>query len=206
MASLAAAELKPGALRGRDGGSLGLTADRCRRYHSGLMSMSSPGSWEVERAVATQRVFAERVPLAAFERLRGLIAHTDGDIQCSVAFERNALGQPIARIEATGSLPLVCQLSLETYLEPVALKVTLGLIRREDDERGLPEGYEARLVEDGLVDPLALVEEELIMAVPVVPRDPKAVLPAPAGESVEGATRESPFAALKSLQDRLRAE
>jgi uncharacterized protein len=66
----------------------------------------------------------------------------------------------------------------------------------------LPEGYEALLVgDDGLLRPAELVEDELILAVPVVPV-------APGTEAVERdwtaseeeVKRASPFAALSSLK------
>ena len=62
---------------------------------------------------------------------------------------------------------------LKRFLQPVQLVQRLGLIREEADEAGLPEGYEPLLVpDDGMLRPAELVEDELILAVPVVPAMP----------------------------------
>ena len=87
-------------------------------------------------------------------------------------------------------------------LLPVHLVQRLGLVCDEDEEQALPPDYEALLVpEDGNLRPLDLVEDELVMAVPVVPV-------APGSEAVErdfSATSEelgkaNPFAALAALK------
>ena len=78
----------------------------------------------------------------------------------------------------------------------------LGLIREEADEAGLPEGYEPLLLsEDGALRPAELVEDELILAVPVVP-----VKPGTEAMERDWPVREeeqrqaSPFAALARLK------
>ena len=78
----------------------------------------------------------------------------------------------------------------------------LGLIRDEADEAGLPEGYEPLLLaEDGMLRSSELVEDELILAVPVV-----AVLPGTEAMERDWPVQEeekhqaSPFAALADLK------
>ncbi|KAG0765876.1 hypothetical protein G6F22_017944 [Rhizopus arrhizus] len=62
---------------------------------------------------------------------------------------------------------------MQRFLLPVKMTQRLGLIRDEDEESSLPEEYEALLVpEDGQLRPLDLVEDELVLAVPVVPLSP----------------------------------
>ena len=59
---------------------------------------------------------------------------------------------------------------MQRFLLPVHLVQRLGLVRDEDEEQALPPDYEALLVpEDGNLRPLDLVEDELVLAVPVVP-------------------------------------
>ena len=80
----------------------------------------------------------------------------------------------------------------------------LGLIRDEADEEALPEGYEALLVgENGLLRPAELVEDELILAVPVVPVAPGTdVVEQDWAAPEEETQRASPFAALSQLKDK----
>jgi uncharacterized protein len=87
---------------------------------------------------------------------------------------------------------------------PVQIVQRLGLIRDEADEAALPPGYEPLLMpEDGMLRPSEMVEDELILAVPVVPVAPGSEAverdwPVPAAESEQA----SPFAALAALKKR----
>lgn len=169
-------------------------------YDSAAMHAPLPERVDVERAVATGRVYAGSLPLSAFARLAGLLADTRGEVRFELRFGRNPIGQRMATLQADTALPLVCQATLDRFELPVRVDARLGMIANEADEAGLPEGYEAVLMDAGLVDPLALVEDELILAVPVIARKPGAELlhPAPAPEGEDD--RPHPFAALANLR------
>jgi len=124
----------------------------------------------VWRMVAQRRVLTGRAPLAALPRLAGLLVDTQGEVEFSLSFGGDALCPAFAHLEASTVLPLQCQRSLRRFGFPVALEQRLGLIRSEAGEAALPPGVEPVLVpEDGLMQPLDLVQDELILAVPVLP-------------------------------------
>ncbi len=129
----------------------------------------------------------------------------DSEGACSYALEfghDEILKVSYVDLSIDTALPLTCQRSLQRFLLPVSIKQRLGLIRNEDEESALPEEYEALLVpEDGQLRPLDLVEDELVLAVPVVPLSPE-------GEAVnrdwapteEEQSKANPFAALAALK------
>ena len=81
---------------------------------------------------------------------------------------------PYVEIRAQAELPLICQRSLQRFLLPVRIVQRLGLVTREEQEAELPEDYEMLVPEaDGTIHPLELIEDELILAIPVVPMDPR---------------------------------
>jgi uncharacterized protein len=86
----------------------------------------------------------------------------------------------------------------------VHLVQRLGLIREEADEAGLPEGYEPLLMpEDGMLRPAELVEDELILAVPVVPTMPGTeAMERDWPVRVEEQAQANPFAALGRLKQK----
>ena len=123
---------------------------------------------------------------------------------CLFASVRSGRSVEVAYVELSidVALPLECQRSLQRFLYPVQIRQRLGLIRDEADEAALPPDYEALLVpDDGMLRAVDLVEDELVLAVPVVPM-------APGSEAVEAEwvpTQEeqdkaSPFAALAALK------
>lgn len=156
--------------------------------------------------VAARRGFKGRLPLASMTRLCDALVDDEGDVEYSLEFDRDALQVPYVELRIDARLPLLCQRSLQRFVLPVQVSQRLGLLRAgkdvEADEAALPEGYEAlQVAEDGELRPAELVEDELILAVPVVPLDPesKAVerdWPIQPDEEM----RANPFSALAALK------
>jgi uncharacterized protein len=158
------------------------------------------------RMVAAGRTFEGVLPLASMTRLRDSLVDAEGSVRVVVEFGRDALRVPYVELGIEAELPLQCQRSLQRFLLPVRTVQRLGLVADEADEAGLPPDYEALLVpEDGGLRPAELVEDELILAVPVVPVAPGTEAmerdwPATPGE----AAATSPFAALAALKAKKR--
>jgi uncharacterized protein len=171
------------------------------------MSADVPEVLDAWRMVAARREFAGRLPLSALPRLRDALVDAEGEVAYTLSFDRDALQVPYVELGIEARLPLECQRTLRRFEYPVSLVQRLGLLRAGDDEgeaaeAALPPGYEALVVaDDGAIRPADLVEDELILAVPVVPM-------APGSESVErdwpvAADEEAtsnPFAALAALK------
>ena len=125
------------------------------------------------RMVVARRGVAGRVSLSALARLRDSLHDTQGEVAFALDFDTDALKMPYVEVRVDAELPLLCQRTLQRFLLPVNIVQRLGLIRDEADEAALPEGYEPLLMpEDGMLNALELVEDELILAVPVVPVAP----------------------------------
>ena len=78
----------------------------------------------------------------------------------------------------------------------------LGLITDEAQEAALPEGMEPILLDaNGELNPAGLVEDELILAIPVVPIDPRSTeVEAEWPADVDEEPKPNPFAALAALK------
>jgi uncharacterized protein len=132
-----------------------------------------PDVLDAWRMVAARRVFEGSLPLSSMTRLRDVLYDDEGVVRFALEFDRDAFQVPYVELRIDAALPLECQRTLQRFLQPVQLVQRLGLIRDESDEAGLPEGYEPLLLpDDGLLHPAELVEDELILAVPVVPAMP----------------------------------
>lgn len=138
-------------------------------------------------------------------RLRGALERVEGDCRYELRFDSGELGVPYLEIRAQAELPLLCQRSLQCFGLPVRIEQRLGLVSREEQEAGLPEGYEMLMPEaDGTIHPLDLIEDELILAIPVAPVDPRSEpversWPA-RDDADDGEARSNPFAALAGLK------
>jgi uncharacterized protein len=160
------------------------------------------------RMVAARRGFEGSLPLSSMSRLRDALCDDEGVVRYTIEFDRDALQVPYVELRIDAALPLVCQRTLQRFLHPVQVAQRLGLLPADADleaaEAGLPPDYEPlQLPEDGMLRPAELVEDELILAVPVVPISPGSEAmerdwPVQAGEAAQA----NPFAALAGLKKR----
>jgi uncharacterized protein len=196
----------------RFGQGFGLTERAPGPNISRLMSTRSPEPRVPEvldawRMVAARRDFEGSLPLSSLSRLRDSLCDDGscdggGEVRFALQFDCDALQVPYVELRIDAALPLECQRTLQRFLQPVHLVQRLGLIRGEADEAGLPEGYEPLLMpEDGMLRPAELVEDELILAVPVVPTMPGTeAMERDWPVQAEEQARANPFAALGRLK------
>jgi uncharacterized protein len=161
------------------------------------------------RMVTARRGVEGRLPLSALTRLRDSLVDAEGEVVYSLDFGTDELRVPYLELRVETALPLLCQRSLERFLFPVVIEQRLGLFHagtgdEELDDAGLPPGYEALTVPaDGMLHPVQVVEDELILAVPVVPIAPGTEAMErdwPASEAEQ--ERVNPFAALAALKNK----
>jgi uncharacterized protein len=167
------------------------------------MSREYPDWFDPRKAAEGKRTFAGSVPLMRMERLRPLLAEADGEARFVAGFDLDAQGRVTIQIEVEASLPLICQRSLEPYLEAVHRQSLLGVIADMSEEALMPENYEPVIVQHGRLAMIDLVEDELLLGLPQVPRKPEPAdkqLPAADGamaNAAPGKTRlQQPFADL----------
>jgi len=167
------------------------------------MSLALPERVDASRMVQARRSFQGTLPLASLARLRGSLAANDGVAEYDLEFGRDELGVAYLALRVDAELALVCQRTLEVYRQPVHVEQRLGLIGHESDEAALPPGYEALLIVDGQVHPAEVIEDELILALPVVPLKPGAPLDWNDGSEPDPVDEEptNPFAVLAKLKN-----
>jgi len=154
--------------------------------------------------VTAQRSFEGVVALTDLPRLKASLTDPEGECRFTLEFGRDDLGLAFVEVRADANLPLLCQRTLERYLHPVSVVQRLGLITDEAQESALPEGMEPLLLDEhGQLRGIDLVEDELILALPVVPINPDSTeLQAEWPEEFVKEDKPNPFAALAALKDR----
>jgi len=75
-------------------------------------------------------------------------------------------------LQVEAALPLICQASLEVYDEVVNRRTELAVIEDDKEQTELPDNYEPVRVENGRLAIARLVEDELLLAMPQIPRNP----------------------------------
>ncbi len=144
------------------------------------------------------RVLEGTLPVSGFERLHDLLTEVTGDLSFRLQGSKGLHGELMLHLEVSGTLPLTCQrclsavpfnLDVDSLLELVPEGADMSQDELEDDTRDfLPVASE--------LDVAGLVEDEILLALPVAPRHEKCGLPgaADAGERI------NPFATLAGLK------
>ncbi|APG06221.1 DNA-binding protein [Luteibacter rhizovicinus DSM 16549] len=169
------------------------------------MSVTLPSSVDAWREVRARRSFQGSLPVSAFARLGEVVASPEGDVTYELDFGRDEFNIAYVAVRAKAPLTVICQRSLEPFVLSVEIDTRLGLIVEESEEAALPPGYEALLIEqDGKLSLVATIEDELLLALPLVPVNPDYELPddivgADEEEEASPDPSENPFAALRGL-------
>ena len=128
------------------------------------------------------------IPLAEFPRLSPQLAHTKGDVRGAVHFSRKA-GFPVADVEVQGSLELTCQRCFGSLSVPIDQQERVAMVADAAEADRVPAGLETILAPDHRISIRDLVEEELLLAIPIVPlHEPEECEAEPAAELLEGET------------------
>ena len=96
-------------------------------------------------------------------------------------------------------IELVCQRCLEPLRLALDVTVSLGLVHGEAEADRLPEEYEPLLVPEGVIRVADLVEDELLLALPRIPRHEDARDCEANGYRAPDTGHDQPLATLASL-------
>ena len=100
---------------------------------------------------------------------------------------------------------LQCQRCMEPFVYEIISDFALGIVRTLDEEKALPEQYEPAMVQEGQLALRELIEDELLLNLPIIPRhepeECKVKLPL-ADSGWEESKGENPFQVLKALKDK----
>lgn len=113
---------------------------------------------------------AGEIELEALGRLRELLNSGEGSVKARFHFQQGRGQCVTVDMDYEVALQLVCQRCLEPFTIALAERSALALIELDSSEDFAPEGYEPFLMEEAKLKPAALLEDELIMALPLVPR------------------------------------
>lgn len=175
------------------------------------MSALLPASVDAERMVSGRRSFKGILPVTELPRLVEVLARDSGEIAYDLDFGQGELGDPELRVRLAARLTLECQRTLQPFEWAVEVDARLGLLASEDGVAALPEQCEPLLLEQGRLQPRKVIEDELLLALPLVPVKPGSEIlkgewnaPGQVPQDMErGAPVRQPFADLrKLLEDR----
>lgn len=145
-----------------------------------------------------RRKIADVAPVAELQRLHDQLCDTSGALEYTLEGGLDPRGRPQLRLTVRGPLQLRCQRCLAALREPldVASDLLLGDERQAAAETGDDEPD--WIVASRALDVWGLVEDEVLLALPLAPRHEDGACVA--ADAAAGQENASPFAALASLR------
>lgn len=131
-------------------------------------------------------------------------AEKDGVVAAELAFGKDEQGVVFLKGHLETELTLTCQRCMEPFNYGIMADFVLGIVNTLAEADTLPEHYEPALVQEGSLALRALIEDEVILNLPIIPRhapqDCKVKMPLSTIEGGGAGRTENPFHVLASLK------
>ncbi len=146
---------------------------------------------------AKGRHWQGKLALGRLGRLADMIANpAEDEVELDLRFHRDGR-TPVVTGHVRAGLKVTCQRCLEPVDIAVDQAVNLGLVTSLDEGALLPEDYEPLLVGQERIRLADIVEDELILAIPLIPRHERCEMRGIRKDALE---RPNPFAVLADLK------
>ena len=146
-----------------------------------------------------------KLELASLPRLCDPLADTAGTVQAKFHFARDEQKTVVIRSELEVEVKMVCQRCLELVALPIRSECEYAVVRVGANTQSLPKGYDVLDVGEEPLELLGLVEEELLLALPIVPAHAPGDCQQPDGldepePGEDEVSRSNPFSVLAQLK------
>ncbi len=134
------------------------------------MSSRLPENVDPRRLASQGTAYSGTVNLDKLDRLSDALKDASGQAEFSITFYRDNRKRARIKGQVKADLVLECQRCLGELLFPVTAELDLAVIKVPEEAEHLPDSCEPVWVEEETLRLLNLVEDELILAIPQVPR------------------------------------
>lgn len=148
---------------------------------------------------------AGELPLSDFSRVCELLTDTTGLVRVAFEFSRDEQKVAVMQLKLESEVRMICQRCLDEAVIPVSGEYLYAIVVPGTEETHFPQGYDVLEVGEEPLDLLALIEDELLLSLPIVPMHPPEECQQPAGlieseTSKNAVKRSNPFSVLAQLK------
>lgn len=138
-------------------------------YHCAAMIGPLNGWYDYDQLGHQRARFEGELNVASSDRLHDLVG--DGSrVTAQIQFDSHPSGAVLVDLSLEGALRLICQRCLEQMTFGLDVTVGLALVESEAGASLAPPGYEPVVLAEKRASPAVLAEDEIIMALPMVPK------------------------------------
>jgi uncharacterized protein len=141
--------------------------------------MSHPLPLEIEPfSLARQGAeFAGTIKIDQFLRLRELVSSQQGHVEVRIEIGRETFGPVYIKGQLAAQLKLQCQRCGESMDYAINVDLKLSPVLEESQVVNVPDDYEPWVTHDAPVSVLEIVEEELLLGLPMIAKHPQEECP-----------------------------
>src|SRR3990167_2875575 len=110
------------------------------------------------------------VPISDLPRLSASLASTDGAIQVDIQFGKDEQGIVTMKGQLKTEVILTCQRCLQAFTYEIIANFVSGVASTEKAAEAFPDSYDSIVAEENLIAIRSVIEDELILSLPIVPR------------------------------------
>lgn len=140
------------------------------------------------------------LPIAKMLRLEGLINSLKGKATVSLEFGIDAGGYYYIQGHIAAEVELICQRCLQPFMYNIDANIRLSPVKSDSECGKLPERYEPLLLEESSIALNTLVEEELVLNIPLIPKHNYDCVDRSHYETKDNEQITNPFDVLKNLK------
>jgi uncharacterized protein len=173
-----------------------------------MAEVALPRRLDAKQSVDTESVLTGSLDIDLFERFQEAVEGVNGPVAYKLAFQRDVENHMFIDGECSTRATMVCQRCLDAVVVGVQGKFQIGLAFSDEKAKHLPKHYEPAIMDhNGNIDPWELVEDELILALPMfayhAEGECEIMQPKADTEQVEVTEKEdNPFAVLQQLKSK----
>jgi uncharacterized protein len=137
------------------------------------------------------------------QRLCESLYDNSGKVEVSIEFRKDEQNISFLNGQISCVLKLQCQRCMEPYSFEITNKIQLAIVHTEEEAEVLPKGYDSIVANDDILVIQDMIEDELIISLPVVPRHPPKEckgMPLFESEQVSQTEKENPFKVIEFLR------
>jgi uncharacterized protein len=153
--------------------TLGFDSGKSCPYHGSIMPHTlyawySPHELE---ALGQRKVQLNgEIGATRLTRLREILNSDEGSVRASLKFGQQGGGYVTVDLHYETNFELACQRCLEPMKEKASGHVLFVVLEDESMAAGAPAGYEPIMLSGGRFQPAEVIEDELLVSLPLIPR------------------------------------
>ncbi len=132
------------------------------------MTSRLPETIEPFKLAERRLTLSGTINVSRLQRLLLSLASPEGDVGLLLDFYRDEVGRPVLRGNLTAELTVCCQRCLQNMPISINADVHFALQTVRQSEKAIPEDMEVLVIEDSSMSLNDFVEDEIILALPLV--------------------------------------